>query len=86
MVKGVSRQVVSVKSPDPKCFEEALFFVRDDALRHYSSDELLQEAQALAQQYLRRPLPARGRVHILPLAAAFLSGAGLASLCCLLVF
>ena len=30
MVKGVSRRVVVVKSPDPKIFEQAIFIIRED--------------------------------------------------------
>ena len=32
MVKGVTRQVVVVKSPDPKLFEQAIFLLREEAL------------------------------------------------------
>ena len=31
MVKGVSRRVVVVKSPDPKWFEQAIFLLREEA-------------------------------------------------------
>ena len=31
MVKGVTRQVIVVKSPDPKLFEQAIFIMREDA-------------------------------------------------------
>ena len=30
LVKGVSRRVVVVKSPDPKLFEQAIFIVREE--------------------------------------------------------
>ena len=29
MVKGITRQVILVKSPDPKLFEEAIFIVKE---------------------------------------------------------
>ena len=32
MVKGITRQVILVKSPDPKLFEEAIFLVKEEAL------------------------------------------------------
>lgn len=32
MVKGISRQVIVVRSPDPKLFEQAIFILREDAL------------------------------------------------------
>lgn len=31
MVKGISRRVVVVDSPDPRFFEQAIFIVRNDA-------------------------------------------------------
>ena len=31
MVKGTSRRVIVVDSPDPKLFEQAIFIVRNDA-------------------------------------------------------
>ena len=32
MVKGTTRQVVVVKGPDPKLFDQAIFLVRDDVV------------------------------------------------------
>ena len=31
MVKGISRQVIVVHSPDPKLFEQAIFILKEDA-------------------------------------------------------
>ena len=46
MVKGISRQVIVVHSPDPKLFEQAIFILRDDAVAQGVTDELLlKEAQ-----------------------------------------
>ena len=47
MVKGVSRQVIVVHSPDPKLFEQAIFILRDEAVGQEGvTDELLlKEAQ-----------------------------------------
>ncbi len=44
MVKGVSRQVIVVKSPDEKLFEQAIYILRADA-EGLSEDMLLKEAQ-----------------------------------------
>ena len=33
MIKGISRRVVVVKSPDPEIFDEAIFIVRDEYLK-----------------------------------------------------
>ena len=48
MVKGVSRQVIVVKSPDPKLFEQAIFILRTDA-ESVSDEVLLKEARQAAR-------------------------------------
>lgn len=56
MVKGISRQVIVVRSPDRKLFEQAIFILRADAVgKEGVTDEmLLKEAkQALHQQGVR---------------------------------
>ena len=54
MVKGVSRQVIVVQSPDPKLFEQAIFILRDD-VQGVTDDMLLKEAQkALRRSSERR--------------------------------
>ena len=46
MVKGVSRQVIVVHSPDPKLFEQAIFILKDEAVGQGVTEEaLLKEAQ-----------------------------------------
>ncbi len=49
MVKGVSRQVIVVHSPDPKLFEQAIFILKDDAIgkEGVTEDALLKEAKRL---------------------------------------
>lgn len=49
MVKGVSRQVIVVHSPDPKLFDQAIFILKDEAAgRAEVTDEaLLKEAKRL---------------------------------------
>ena len=44
MVKGISRQVILVHSPDKKLFEQAIFILRDDA-REVTEEQLLKEAE-----------------------------------------
>ena len=44
MVKGISRQVILVHSPDRKLFEQAIFILREDA-REVTEAELLKEAE-----------------------------------------
>ena len=48
MVKGISRQVIVVQSPDPQLFEQAIFILRDEAVKNGITDEaLLKEAKQL---------------------------------------
>ena len=47
MVKGISRQVIMVHSPDPKLFDQAIFILKDSAVKEGITDELLmKEAKA----------------------------------------
>lgn len=49
MVKGVSKQVIVVQSPEQKIFEQAIFILKEDAVREGVTDEqLLQEARRAA--------------------------------------
>ncbi len=52
MVKGVSRQVILVKSPDPELFEQAIFIVRADA-KGVTEEELLKQARQAARGHSR---------------------------------
>jgi len=51
MVKGVSKQVIVVQSPDPKLFEQAIFILRQDA-KGVTDEALLKEAN----QAIRGPV------------------------------
>ncbi len=51
MLKGMTRRVVVVKSPDKKLFEEAVFFLCGDADKGVSSDQIVAEAQAIADNF-----------------------------------
>jgi len=59
MVKGISRQVIVVHSPDPKLFEQAIFIIRDGALGEegVTDDKLLQEAKRLISSPPRKRKP-----------------------------
>ncbi|MBQ7817539.1 MAG: hypothetical protein IJ388_01915 [Oscillospiraceae bacterium] len=50
MVKGISRQVIVVQSPDKKLFEQAIFILKDDAVG-VTDEQLMKEAQ----QAIRNP-------------------------------
>ena len=41
MVKGISRQVIVVHSPDQKLFDQAIFILKDDAVKEGITDEML---------------------------------------------
>lgn len=44
MVKGVTRQVIVVHSPDRKLFEQAIFILKEDA-KGITDEQLLKEAK-----------------------------------------
>lgn len=61
MVKGVSRQVIVVRSAEPKLFEQAIFILRTDVDAKGITDEmLLKEARQAADSGIRRNLLASG--------------------------
>lgn len=63
MVKGVSRQVIVVQSPDRKLFEQAIFILRDDVPQQGITDEmLLREARTAARGGKRQPAVAPGPI------------------------
>ena len=51
MVKGTSRRVVVVDSPDPPIFEQAIFIVRNDAFRKegVTPEQVVNEACRVAR-------------------------------------
>ena len=52
MVKGISRQVIVVRPPDQKLFEQAIFILKEEAVQQGITEEaLLKEAQ----QVIRGP-------------------------------
>lgn len=62
MVKGISRQVIVVQSPEPKLFEQAIFILNENATREggVTDEALLKEAKRLIQNPLgkhERPVP-----------------------------
>lgn len=62
MVKGITRQVILVKSPDPKLFEEAIFIVKEEALARegVSADQVIRQARQAADGYLKSGRPGTG--------------------------
>lgn len=81
MVKGITRQVILVKSPDPKLFEQAIFLVREDALARegVGVEQVMQEARQAAYGYLRRDGGWREKLRAVPGPVWGAVGAALAS-------
>ena len=64
MVKGISRQVIVVHSPDRKLFDQAIFILKEGALglEGVTEDALMQEAKRLIGNPKKRKLSAYGPV------------------------
>lgn len=84
MVKGISRRVVVVDSPDPNIFEQAIFIIRNDSADGVSSQQLVEQAVRIAKSYARTHAAPRRRLRITPVMAA-LAGAAAIALIWLLV-
>ena len=90
MVKGTSRRVIVVDSPDQKLFEQAIFIVRNDAFSQdgVTPQQVLGEACRIARgcaasQNVQPPLWRRLPRWFLPLAGA--AAAGLIALALFLI-
>ena len=81
MVKGITRQVILVKSPDPRWFEEAIFLVKEEAMAREgeSADQILKEARRAANGYLKQEREWNRRLRGIPGPAWGGLGAVLAS-------
>ena len=74
MVKGISRQVIVVQTPEPKLFEQAIFILKDDVVGEgITEDALLKEAQQIIRNTDRQ---GRKR-HIYLYGAVWASGGAL---------
>ena len=51
MVKGISRRVVVIDSPDQRYFEQAIFLVRNDAAGQGVTAQEVEEARRVARNY-----------------------------------
>ena len=82
MVKGITRQVILVKSPDPRLFEEAIFLVKEEALAREGVDaeRVLKEAKQAADGYQKQGKAWNRRLERLPAPAWGAAGAAAASL------
>ena len=60
MVKGITRRVIVIKSPDPKIFDQAIFIVKEDALhKAVTQEEVIKEAQDTANEYISKHINKR---------------------------
>ena len=63
MVKGSSRRIVVVDSPDQRVFEQAIFIVRNDvAGEGVSAKDLVEEAKKVARNYTGSDCSRLGRI------------------------
>ena len=78
MVKGTSRRVVVVDSPDPHLFEQAIFILRNDAFGRdgVSPQQVVAEAVEVASHYAKDTKRRRIRFSSLPRWLCALAGAG----------
>lgn len=75
LVKGVSRRVIVVDSPDPRIFEQAIFILPTDG-GGVSSRQLVDEAVRIARSY------ARGQTGVRrPVASACMAVGGMGRVC-----
>lgn len=81
MVKGISRRVIVVRAPDPRFFEQAVFFLRDDALHRpgITDEQVLSEARRAAAGFVRRSRSGKRWKHWLERALWGAAGSALAS-------
>lgn len=77
MVKGVARRVIVVKTPDRRLFEQAIFIVKEDAFTRegVTAEQVLAEAQRVADGYVRRNSGLRKKLLRIPAPAYAAAGA-----------
>ena len=86
VVKGTSKRVVVVKSPDPKVFEEAIFIVKEDFLGRNGKVDALKEAQKVANEYIRGAISVPHRRFRIPPLVYALIGAVLSAAAGILIY
>lgn len=87
VIKGISRRVIVVKSPDRRFFEEAIFIVREGVLgaSGVTAKQVVEEARRVADGYVKKnqtrwyqKIPAPGYIAIGALLATAMWCVGLA--------
>lgn len=88
MIKGMSRRVIMVESPDPELFENAIFILRNEVFsKGTAPDDILKQAQRIADEYVRTNVEKKKR-RLSPLLCALagaLAGGGIFGLLWLLI-
>ena len=75
MVKGITRRVIIIKSPDPNIFDEAIFFVKDEPFnKGVSRQEVLRQARNVAEDYLTSHSGRKIKFRLTPLFYAAMGG------------
>lgn len=85
VVKGLSRRVIVIKSPDAQYFEEAIFVLKDEIFGGgKDSAAILKEARKVANGYIQiNPKPQKKSGTKFPPKLFAIAGAGLTALICL---
>jgi len=85
LVKGITRRVIVVKSPDPRYFEEAIFIVKEDvSVSGVDATAILKEAETVAMRFVKTE-GKRGGLKRVPPPIYALVGAGVSGLLFLLI-
>ena len=86
MIKGISRRVIVVRSPDRRFFEQAIFIVREGAMgtAGVTAEQVVEEARRVADGFVKknqnrwyRNLPATGYMALGALLASAAWSVGL---------
>jgi len=77
VVKGMSRRVVVIDSPEPNFFEQAIFIVKNDAFSPGVSErQIVDEARSVVQSYMGSARPPRKKRSLGASVLPALLGAG----------
>lgn len=72
MIRGISRRIILVDSPDPKLFENAIFILRNEAFdKGNAAEDVLRQAQNIADEYMKLNIEKKHRA-IPPVAYALI--------------
>lgn len=62
MVKGISKRIIVVKSPDPALFEEAIFIIRDEAFLKRNAPDVMKDAHRAVDEYMKKTTEAKNTI------------------------